>query len=174
MPDRRSSYEWSIRTNARRHRMYHKKGVSLLLRDSCACAHGTCYRYAASAMEVWQLTFPQTIVYVSCNVHTQAGTLGRSSWSADEVTEGKGEGKYVLKSLRGFDSFPQTGRVDSHSPTLLPTSCLSLAPSASSVWRLLSPSFHDSCPLPPSSLSFDRLCHSSNRLPPSSVAGMSV
>jgi hypothetical protein len=60
------------------------------------------------------------------------GTLSRSSWSADEVADGKGEGKYVLESLRGFDLFPQTGHVYSHSPTL-PTSYLSLAPSTPSV-----------------------------------------
>ncbi|KAI0290771.1 hypothetical protein BC826DRAFT_523158 [Russula brevipes] len=60
------------------------------------------------------------------------GMLSRSSWSADEVADGKGEGMCELKSLRGFDLFLQTGHVDSHSPTL-PTSRLSLAPSAFSV-----------------------------------------
>ena len=56
----------------------------------------------------------QTVVYVSCNVHTQARDVGRIvSWSADEVAEGKGQGKYVLESLRGFDLFPQTAHVES-------------------------------------------------------------
>ncbi|KAF8467507.1 S-adenosyl-L-methionine-dependent methyltransferase [Russula ochroleuca] len=54
----------------------------------------------------------QTVVYVSCNVHTQARDVGQIvSWSADEVAEGKG--KYVLESLRGFDLFPQTAHVES-------------------------------------------------------------
>lgn len=54
----------------------------------------------------------QTVVYVSCNVHTQARDIGQIvSWSADEVAGGKG--KYVLESLRGFDLFPQTAHVES-------------------------------------------------------------
>jgi tRNA (uracil-5-)-methyltransferase len=54
----------------------------------------------------------QTIVYVSCNVHTQARDVGQIvSWSAEKVAEGKG--KYVLESLRGFDLFPQTAHVES-------------------------------------------------------------
>lgn len=57
---------------------------------------------------------PQTVLYVSCNVHTQARDVGQIvSWSADEVAEGKGQGKYVLESLRGFDLFPQTAHVES-------------------------------------------------------------
>ena len=56
----------------------------------------------------------QTIVYVSCNVHTQARDVGQIlSWSAENVAEGKGKGKYVLESLRGFDLFPQTAHVES-------------------------------------------------------------
>jgi tRNA (uracil-5-)-methyltransferase len=58
----------------------------------------------------------QTIVYVSCNVHTQARDVGQIvSWSTEEVAEeqGKGKGKYVLESLRGFDLFPQTAHVES-------------------------------------------------------------
>ena len=56
----------------------------------------------------------QTVVYVSCNVHTQARDVGQIvSWSANEVAEGKGQGKYVLESLRGFDLFPQTAHVES-------------------------------------------------------------
>jgi len=56
----------------------------------------------------------QTVVYVSCNVHTQARDVGQIvSWSAEEAADGKREGKYVLESLRGFDLFPQTGHVES-------------------------------------------------------------
>jgi tRNA (uracil-5-)-methyltransferase len=62
----------------------------------------------------------QTVVYVSCNVHTQARDVGQIlSWSAEEdaaaemVVDGKGKGKYVLESLRGFDLFPQTSHVES-------------------------------------------------------------
>jgi tRNA (uracil-5-)-methyltransferase len=56
----------------------------------------------------------QTIVYVSCNVHTQARDVGQIiSWSAEKEVEGKGKGKYVLESLRGFDLFPQTAHVES-------------------------------------------------------------
>jgi tRNA (uracil-5-)-methyltransferase len=56
----------------------------------------------------------QTVVYVSCNVHTQARDVGQIvSWSSDEVAEGKGKRKYVLESLRGFDLFPQTAHVES-------------------------------------------------------------
>ncbi|KAI9510698.1 S-adenosyl-L-methionine-dependent methyltransferase [Russula earlei] len=56
----------------------------------------------------------QTVVYVSCNVHTQARDVGQIvSWSANEVAEGKRQGKYVLQSLRGFDLFPQTAHVES-------------------------------------------------------------
>lgn len=56
----------------------------------------------------------QIVVYVSCNVHTQARDVGQIvSWSADELAEGKSDGKYVLESLRGFDLFPQTAHVES-------------------------------------------------------------
>ncbi|KAI0247844.1 S-adenosyl-L-methionine-dependent methyltransferase [Lactifluus subvellereus] len=56
----------------------------------------------------------QTVVYVSCNVHTQARDVGQIvSWSADEEAGGKREGKYMLESLRGFDLFPQTAHVES-------------------------------------------------------------
>jgi len=61
----------------------------------------------------------QTVVYVSCNVHTQARDVGQIvSWSEEEdaaeiVAEGKRKGKYILESLRGFDLFPQTAHVES-------------------------------------------------------------
>lgn len=45
---------------------------------------------------------PLTIVYVSCNVHTQARDVG---WF---LQVGKAAGvDYTLESLRGFDLFPQ-------------------------------------------------------------------
>jgi hypothetical protein len=54
---------------------------------------------------------PLTIVYVSCNVHTQARDVG---WFIDHSSKSKEEknGEYILESLRGFDLFPQ---VRSHS-----------------------------------------------------------
>ena len=58
----------------------------------------------------------QTVVYVSCNAHTQARDVGQIvSWSDETAAEGKGKGKgkYVLESLRGFDLFPQTSHVES-------------------------------------------------------------
>lgn len=53
-----------------------------------------------------------TVVYVSCNVHTQARDVG----AILKATEGDGDGdgrRYVLESLRGFDLFPQTAHVES-------------------------------------------------------------
>ena len=49
------------------------------------------------------------VVYVSCNVHTQARDVG-------VLVEGKGgeDGcRYEIESLQGFDFFPQTGHVES-------------------------------------------------------------
>ncbi|KAK7057872.1 S-adenosyl-L-methionine-dependent methyltransferase [Favolaschia claudopus] len=51
----------------------------------------------------------QTVVYVSCNVHTQARDVGMILMGSKE--DAKGE--YVLESLRGFDLFPQTAHVES-------------------------------------------------------------
>lgn len=54
------------------------------------------------------------VVYVSCNVHTQARDVG---WvvktTAEEKERGERKGRYVLESLRGFDLFPQTAHVES-------------------------------------------------------------
>jgi tRNA (uracil-5-)-methyltransferase len=50
---------------------------------------------------------PRRVVYVSCNVHTQARDVG-------VLVRGK-EGiitRYKIESLRGFDFFPQTGHVE--------------------------------------------------------------
>lgn len=55
------------------------------------------------------LTFgPRRVVYVSCNVHTQARDVGVLVRGAEE---GKGTW-YKIESLRGFDFFPQTGHVE--------------------------------------------------------------
>ncbi|KAJ7834980.1 tRNA methyltransferase [Mycena olivaceomarginata] len=51
----------------------------------------------------------QTVVYVSCNVHTQARDVGMIIRRSGE----DGKGRYVLESLRGFDLFPQTAHVES-------------------------------------------------------------
>ncbi|KAG6276849.1 hypothetical protein E4U47_007813 [Claviceps purpurea] len=49
---------------------------------------------------------PRRILYVSCNVHTQARDVG-------VLVRGEGEGaRYELESLVGFDFFPQTGHVE--------------------------------------------------------------
>ncbi|KAF8470164.1 S-adenosyl-L-methionine-dependent methyltransferase [Kalaharituber pfeilii] len=49
---------------------------------------------------------PRRIVYVSCNVHTQARDLGYL------LSHEKGKG-YRIDSIRGFDFFPQTHHVES-------------------------------------------------------------
>lgn len=48
---------------------------------------------------------PIRVVYVSCNVHTQARDVG-------VLVEGNNECRYEIESLRGFDFFPQTGHVE--------------------------------------------------------------
>jgi tRNA (uracil-5-)-methyltransferase len=50
---------------------------------------------------------PRRVVYVSCNVHTQARDVG-------VLVRGMREGgaRYKVESLRGFDFFPQTGHVE--------------------------------------------------------------
>ena len=50
---------------------------------------------------------PQRVVYVSCNVHTQARDVG----ILVRGIEGGGV-RYDIESLRGFDFFPQTGHVE--------------------------------------------------------------
>ena len=52
---------------------------------------------------------PRTVVYVSCNVHTQARDVGMIIRGAEE----EGEARYVVETLRGFDLFPQTAHVES-------------------------------------------------------------
>jgi tRNA (uracil-5-)-methyltransferase len=71
------------------------------------------------------------VVYVSCNVHTQARDLGmleglmredneRRQWEKAQKAEKVGEGeksskgrRYVIESIRGWDLFPQTAHVES-------------------------------------------------------------
>ncbi|KAF3000303.1 tRNA(m5U54)methyltransferase [Curvularia kusanoi] len=57
---------------------------------------------------------PARVVYVSCNVHTQARDIGVLVGGMKGVDGGcgTGEGCYELESLRGFDFFPQTGHVE--------------------------------------------------------------
>jgi tRNA (uracil-5-)-methyltransferase len=57
---------------------------------------------------------PERIVYVSCNVHTQARDVGYLVKGLEGVDAGfgVGVGAYNIESLRGFDFFPQTGHVE--------------------------------------------------------------
>ncbi len=48
---------------------------------------------------------PRRVVYVSCNVHTQARDVGL-------LVEGVGGCRYEIERLQGFDFFPQTGHVE--------------------------------------------------------------
>ncbi|KAI2622586.1 uracil-5--methyltransferase [Xylaria nigripes] len=59
---------------------------------------------------------PKRVVYVSCNVHTQArdvGMLVRGETGSTEASKLNVKGtRYDIESLRGFDFFPQTGHVE--------------------------------------------------------------
>lgn len=55
----------------------------------------------------------ETVVYVSCNVHTQARDIGMILRKSEQKGVGPDKRKYVLESLRGFDLFPQTAHVES-------------------------------------------------------------
>jgi tRNA (uracil-5-)-methyltransferase len=50
---------------------------------------------------------PRRVVYVSCNVHTQARDVGKLVQGMDD-----GGTRYSIESIRGFDFFPQTGHVE--------------------------------------------------------------
>ena len=53
-----------------------------------------------------------TVVYVSCNVHTQARDVGQMLQRSEAKAKEEGGKKYVLESLRGLDLFPQTAHVE--------------------------------------------------------------
>lgn len=57
---------------------------------------------------------PARIVYVSCNVHTQARDIGVLVGGMKDVDGGLGigQGCYDIDSICGFDFFPQTGHVE--------------------------------------------------------------
>jgi tRNA (uracil-5-)-methyltransferase len=57
---------------------------------------------------------PARVVYVSCNVHTQARDIGVlvGGIPGADGGFGKGKGCYEIESLRGFDFFPMTGHVE--------------------------------------------------------------
>lgn len=57
---------------------------------------------------------PARVVYVSCNVHTQARDIGVlvGGMMGVDGEFGEGLGCYEIESLRGFDFFPQTGHVE--------------------------------------------------------------
>ena len=57
---------------------------------------------------------PERVIYVSCNVHTQARDVGVlvKGMAGVDGGNGEGEGVYEIESLRGFDFFPQTGHVE--------------------------------------------------------------
>lgn len=53
-----------------------------------------------------------TVVYVSCNVHSQARDIG-VILKGEVSLGGGGKWQYVLESVRGLDLFPQTSHVES-------------------------------------------------------------
>ncbi|KAK5117283.1 hypothetical protein LTR62_005900 [Meristemomyces frigidus] len=61
---------------------------------------------------------PERVVYVSCNVHSQARDVGWLVQGVEEQANGEDlpgkmqRGLYEIESLRGFDFFPQTGHVE--------------------------------------------------------------
>ncbi|KAI9761237.1 MAG: Arp2/3 complex subunit, actin nucleation center [Chaenotheca gracillima] len=56
---------------------------------------------------------PKRVVYVSCNVHTQARDLGVLAGQKNaDGTERDGEPMYEIERLGGFDFFPQTSHVE--------------------------------------------------------------
>ncbi|MCJ1341586.1 tRNA(m5U54)methyltransferase [Bachmanniomyces sp. S44760] len=59
---------------------------------------------------------PKRIVYVSCNVHTQARDVGvlveGGRGGGGGGGGGRGVTRYEIESLQGFDFFPQTGHVE--------------------------------------------------------------
>ncbi|KMP08756.1 tRNA (uracil-5-)-methyltransferase [Coccidioides immitis RMSCC 2394] len=56
---------------------------------------------------------PARVVYVSCNVHTQARDVGVMVRGDTGDGSGKSSVRYEIESIKGFDFFPQTGHVES-------------------------------------------------------------
>jgi tRNA (uracil-5-)-methyltransferase len=54
-----------------------------------------------------------TVVYVSCNVHSQARDMEVILKGEVSLDGGEKRGGYVLESVRGLDLFPQTSHVES-------------------------------------------------------------
>jgi len=54
-----------------------------------------------------------TVVYVSCNVHSQARDMEVILRGEVSLDGGERKGKYVLESVSGLDLFPQTSHVES-------------------------------------------------------------
>lgn len=61
---------------------------------------------------------PKRVVYVSCNVHTQARDVGMlvrgeaGNGEGEVIVPGQKKVRYEIESLQGFDFFPQTGHVE--------------------------------------------------------------
>ncbi|KUI67403.1 hypothetical protein VM1G_03012 [Cytospora mali] len=55
---------------------------------------------------------PRRVVYVSCNVHTQARDVGVLVRGEVDGAMGQKKTRYEIESLIGFDFFPQTGHVE--------------------------------------------------------------
>jgi tRNA (uracil-5-)-methyltransferase len=55
---------------------------------------------------------PRRVVYVSCNVHTQARDVGVLVRGEVEGLGKEKGARYEIESIRGFDFFPQTGHVE--------------------------------------------------------------
>ncbi|KAF2869701.1 S-adenosyl-L-methionine-dependent methyltransferase [Massariosphaeria phaeospora] len=68
----------------------------------------------ASFLRQLLLYAPARVVYVSCNVHTQARDVGVLVGGMPDVDGGWGVGKgcYEIERVTGFDFFPQTGHVE--------------------------------------------------------------
>ena len=61
---------------------------------------------------------PERVMYVSCNVHTQALDVGWLLHGGDvsgkpDAEDALATSQYEIESIRGFDFFPQTSHVES-------------------------------------------------------------
>ena len=55
---------------------------------------------------------PRRVIYVSCNVNSQARDVGVMVRGGIDGEEAKGGWRYEIESLKGWDFFPQTGHVE--------------------------------------------------------------